>query len=250
MLMIGGALLLILGVALVWVLGRDDDGDRAAETQVAVLVARADLEAGQSGDDLAAAGKVAIDRVPASEVTEGALRAPTDVAGMVVAADVADGDQVVATDVRAASLRSASITIPKGKQAVAVSVGFTEGGAGYAAAGDQVNLYVNIPPGTPGAPRAPYTKLLLSDVEVLDVSSELAPQRATETDATAASTSASAPRTGAGQLTLLLALDPQQAEQTIFASSQNELWFTVLAEDDDPSTTGGVDYETSYLEGP
>lgn len=248
MLMIGGALLLILGVALVWVLGRDDDGGSAAEPQVTVLVARADLEAGQSGDDLAAAGKVALDQVPASEVTEGALRATTDVAGKIVATDVPDGRQLVATDVRADSLRSASITIPKGKQAVALTVGFTEGGAGYAAAGDQVNVYVNIPPETPGAPKAPYTKLLLSDIEVLDISDELAPQRATEADATAPAT-ASSPRTGGGQLTLLLALDAQQAEQAIFASSQNELWFTVLAEDAEPSTTGGVDYGTSYLEG-
>lgn len=245
-LMIAGALLLVLGVALVWALGQDE-GDDVAEPQVAVLVARADLSAGQAGEEVVAAGRVGVEKVPASEAVEGVLGSTTAMAGNVLATDVAEGEQVVATDVRVAALRNASITIPDDKQAVAVTVDFTAGAAGYAAAGDRVNVYVNVPPGTQGAPKAPYTKLLLSNVEVLDVSNELAPQRAEEV--TAASATPTTARTTTGDLTLLLALDAGQAEQVVFAASQNQLWFTVVPKDQADSTTGGVDYQTNYLEG-
>lgn len=245
-LMVAGALLLILGVALVWVLGRDD-ADDVAEPQVSVLVARADLSAGQAGDEVVAAGRVGLEKVPASDAVEGALVSPTAMTGNVLATDVEEGDQLVATDVRVAALRSGSITIPDGKQAVAVTVDFTAGAAGYAAAGDQVNVYVNVPPGTQGAPKAPFTKLLLANVEVLDVSNELAPRRSEEVSA--AATTPTTARTTTGDLTLLLALDAAQAEQVVFAASQNQLWFTVVPEDQAASTTGGVDYQTNYLEG-
>ncbi|QXC61366.1 Flp pilus assembly protein CpaB [Aquihabitans sp. G128] len=244
-LLVAGALLLILGVALVWVLGKDDGGD-SAEKKVSVLVAQADLSSGQSGDDVVAAGKVNTELVPESQVEPGALSATTGLAGQILTTNVADGDQVVATDVRAALLRTGSITIPKGKQAIAVTVDFTAGAAGYAGPGDHVNLYVNIPPNTQGAPKSPYAKLLLSDVTVLDVSNELTPFRAqtATTDSTPA-----AGRASTSSLTVLLALDAQQAEQVVFASSQNELWFTLLPKGQEASTTGGVDYDTRYLEG-
>ena len=134
---------------------------------------------------------------------------------------------------------------------MAVTVGFTEGGAGYAAAGDRVNIYATIPPGTVDAPKAPYTKLLLTDVEVLDVSNELSPQRgsqaATAVDGTTATTAPTG-RASVSQLTLLIAVDAQQAEQAVFASEVNLLWFTVLPQDQGESTSNGVEYAEGYLE--
>ncbi len=250
-LMAAGAALLILGVALVWILGRDDDGG-GKEAEVAVLVARADLTAGESGDELVAGGKVAVEQVPASEAVDGALASSAPLSGTILATDVAEGEQVLATSTRPANLRSGSITIPKDKQAIALTLDFTGAVAGYTGAGDRVNVYVNVAPGTEGAPQAPYTKLLLSDVEVLDVSSEIAPNRSTAstaagTDPDATGNATAGARAGASQLTLLLALDATQAEQAIFAASQNSLWFTLLPKGQEPSETGGVDYQTNYL---
>ena len=241
-----GAVLVIGGLVVALTVGRHD-GSGAAEIKVPVLVARADLAAGQAGDDLVASGKVGIDRVPRSEATAGALAATTDVAGTILSAPVRKGDQVSGGSVRPANLRSGSVTIPKGKQAVAVTVDFTSGAAGYAGPGDHVNIYTTIAPGRAGAKLAPFTKLLLSDVEVLDVSTEVAPLRAAS-GTTTASDPPPTSRSSSGQLTLLLALDAKHAETAIFASSFDDLWFTVLPKGQAASTTPGVSDQT-YLAG-
>ncbi|MCU1497550.1 MAG: Pilus assembly protein CpaB [Acidimicrobiales bacterium] len=242
-LIIGGLVLLVAGVALAVFLDRDGDDD-PARREVAVLVARVDLEDGQAGDDLVAAGKVGIDRVPASEVADGALAAPTALAGGVIDGDVAAGHQVTSSAVRPEALRAAAVTIPRGKQALALTVGFTEGVGGYAAAGDHVNVYVNVPAGAEGAPDAPYTRLLLGNIEVLDVSDEVAPRRAA--GAVAGSREPGAERPPGSQLTILVAVDAGQAEQAVFAASQDEIWFTVLGPDQGPSKTSGVTYTEHY----
>lgn len=250
LLMIIGAVLLVVGVAFVAALGRDGGGsDDGAEPRVQVLVARADLAVGESGDDAVAAGKVSVEEVEAADVADGALRSPTALAGTIVGVPVAEGDQVLGTDVRSALLRSGSIDIPEGKQAIALTAAFTAAGGGYAGPGDHVNVYVNVPPGTPGAPRAPYTGLLLSDVEVLDVSEEVAPQRALPASTEETAAAGTSTRVTGTSITLLLALDATQAEQAIFASSQNELWFTLLPDGQGPSSTDGVDYGQHYLFG-
>lgn len=241
LLMVAGAVLLVVGLALVWLLGRDDGGT-ASEPRLSVLVARDDLSAGQTGEELVAQGKVSIEQVAASEAEPGALTSTTAMAGTVMTGNLAEGDQVLAGSVRDAVLRSAAITIPDDKQALAVTLDATAGGAGYAGIGDRINLYTNIDPDAPGAPRAPFTRLVLSDVEVLDISSQITPQRAQDSASGAA-------REASQTITLLLAVDADEAETAIFAVNQNTLWITVLPEGQGPSRTDGVDYETGYLEG-
>jgi len=248
-LLTAGAALLIVGVAVAASVGRSDDkGD--AEQTVPVLVARADIEAGSAGDDLVSAGKVAVDQVPESEAPPDAISSAAALAGTVVTRAVAEGDEVTTESVGPPTLRAGSITIPKGKQAVAITVDTTAGGGGYAGAGDHVDVFTVIQPGAPGAPTSPLTKLLLTGVEVLDVSDEIAPRRAPANTATSGDESTPttvAPRSTEGQLTLLLALTPAQAEQAIFAASFNHVWFTVLPKDAPPSKTGGVTYEDGYV---
>ena len=243
-----GGLLVVLGVGLVWVLSRGTES-KAAEVTVPVLVARTDLSAGQAGDDVVASGGVGVDRVPQSKVRPGALTATTAMAGTIVNAAVAKGEQVTATAVRPQNLRTSAITIPKGKEAVAVTVDFTNGAAGYAGTGDHVNIFTNIATGRVGNHAAPYTRLLLSDVEVLDVSNEVAPRRAETAVGATAGDGATAARDGGGQITLLLALDAKQAEQAIFANSFDKLWVTVLPKGQGTSTTPGVSHDENYVGG-
>lgn len=235
-----GAALLIIGLAVMWLLARDDDGG-SSSPKVAVLVAKADLKAGEAGSDLVDSGRAGVALWSRDDVPAGALSNPTDLTGRLLAADVAEGGALTAASVRTTSLGQGSIKIPEGKQAVALTVDFTAAVAGYTGPGDHVNIYVNIPPNTPGAPRQPYTKLLLSDVEVLDISQEVGPRRA--------ETPGEAQTAAPPKLTLLVAVDPQQAEAAIFAASQNELWMSLLPDGQGESTTAGVDYGTNYLEG-
>lgn len=243
-----GAALLIVGVAVAASIGRSEDQEPAVDT-VTVVVAKADLDPGDLGDDLVAAGKVGTEEVAADSVEPGAITATSDLAGAIVTRKVAKGGDLTTEDVAPSTLRSESITIPKGKQAVAITVDTTSGGGGYAGPGDRVDVYTVIPPDAPGAPTSPMTKLLLTGVEVLDVSNEIAPRRSTTAQATTTEETTVAPRSTEGRITLLLALTPQQAEQAIFAASFNSVWVTVLPKDAPASSTDGVTYDQNYVGG-
>jgi Flp pilus assembly protein CpaB len=251
-LLTAGAALLIVGIAVAASVGRSEDKESAEQT-VPVVVARADIPAGASGDDLVSAGKVGLDQVPASEAPADAVANTSALAGVVFTHAVAKGDDVTAEAIAPSTLRAASITIPKGKQAVAITVDTTAGGGGYAGAGDHVDLFTVIAPSAPGAPKSPMTKLLLSNIEVLDVSNEIAPRRTPTTSAATATGEEATPttpvaRSTEGQITLLLALTPKQAEQAIFATNFNRIWFTVLPDKAPTSTTDGVTYDSGYVE--
>ncbi len=241
-----GVVLVVVGVLTAWAVGRSD-GDDTAEDVVPVLVAQADLAPGEAGKDVVAAGKVAVEQVPRSEVETGAITSAAEIDDTIIGSDVPEGGQVLAADLRAASLRGEAIALPDGLQAVAVTVPFTNGGAGYVAPGDRVDVYVTVPPGAAGAPTAPYTQILLSGVEVLDTSTEVAPRRAEvvvdDTEAAPAGSS----RPGGEQITLLLAVSPTDGERLVFAASVNQLWFGLMGEDQPASRPGGVTYGASYF---
>lgn len=99
-----------------------------------------------------------------------------------------------------------TFTIPDGKQAVAVQVPAVAGVAGYAKAGDTVNVYGNIQAKEGGGPA---TKLILSGVQVLTVTGP-------------------GPGADTGNATYLLALDAAQAEQAVFFARFESLWLTLV----------------------
>jgi Flp pilus assembly protein CpaB len=239
-----GAVLVFVGIGLAFVVSGNDDEKK--ETQVAVVVAKADISPGESGEDLVAAGKVGLEQVAESKVVPGAVRGTSELQGKLVNVAVAEGDQLSTSALRDAVLRGESIAIPKGMQAVAVTVPFTDGVAGYAGPGDLVNVYVTIPPGTSGAAVAPFTRLMLSNVLVLDVSTEVAPRRS---ETVTADSSASTARTEADNLTLLLALDAEDAERVIFSAAITQLSFTLVPEGQKESETEGVTFGTEYVDG-
>ncbi len=103
-----------------------------------------------------------------------------------------------------------SFTIPDGKQAVAVQVPYVAGLAGYAKAGDIVNVYGSIDEKGAGAtPAPPATKLILAGVQVLAVTGP-------------------GPGADTGNATYLLALDANQAEQAIFFARYQSMWLTLV----------------------
>lgn len=119
-----------------------------------------------------------------------------------------------------------SFTIPEGKQAVALQVPFVAGLAGYARAGDRVNVYGNVEKGAI-TPVPPATKLILPDVEVLAVTGP-------------------APGAEAGNATYLLALDAAQAEQAIFFARFESVWLTLVPKGQAPAQTSGHSYTNAF----
>lgn len=122
-----------------------------------------------------------------------------------------------------------TFTIPEGKQAVAVQVSNVAGIAGYAKAGDIVNVYGNIQSEKATTnPAPPSTKLILPGIEVLAVT-------------------AAPPGTETGNATYLLALDAPQAEQAIFFARFESLWLTLVPKGQvKPPATPGRTYTNAF----
>ena len=121
-----------------------------------------------------------------------------------------------------------SFTIPEGKQAVAVQVPYVAGLAGYAKAGDFVNVYGVVDEKGAGAtPAPPASKLILPSVQVLAVTSP-------------------APGGESGNATYLLALNADQAEQAIFFAKFQSLWLTLVPKGQAPQPTAGHTYKNAF----
>jgi len=131
--------------------------------------------------------------------------------------------------INAAPTAPTSFTIPEGKQAVAVQLPYISGLAGYARAGDLVNVYGNLDEKAAAAtPPGPATRLLLSNVEVLAVTGP-------------------APGADAGNATYLLALDANQAEQVIFFAKFQSLWMTLVPKGQaPPPRPAGHTYQNAF----
>ncbi len=131
----------------------------------------------------------------------------------------------------AATPAPTSFTIPEGKQAVAVQLPFVAGLAGYARAGDFVNVYGNVQTkdkDLPATPAPPSSKLILPGVQVLAVTGP-------------------APGADTGNATYLLALDAAQAEQAIFFARFESMWLTLVPKGQaKPQPTPGRNYQNAF----
>jgi Flp pilus assembly protein CpaB len=220
-----GTLAFLLGAALVLgALRGGDDAKAADKVESTVLVAKSAIPPGTTGDAAIEQGLVVTREVKAGDRVSDALSTTADLAGRTLDFQIAPGEQLRASQLRPPTLRASSITIPDGKQGVAVQMPFVAGGAGYIAAGDHVNIYGNITKDSPTA----ITKLVLGNVQVLDVSSEVAPRVAGNEERAMGTT-----------VTYLLALDPNEAEQVIYLASNAQVWMALVGNEAPLPPTSG-----------
>lgn len=219
LLLLVGVAAFVVGAALVVSILRNEDGGDGRRADGAVLVAAEAIPAGTSGADAVGKQLVTLRAVPANVRAADVLTDPSQLTGRVVDVAVAAGEQIKASSLRPMALRTGAITIPKGKQGVAVQLPFVNGVAGYVGAGDLVNVYGNVV----GPDGKPVTKLVLGNVKVLDVSTEIAPRVASD-EARPASTN----------VTYLLALDPNEAERVIYLAANAQVWLALADGDNAP----------------
>jgi Flp pilus assembly protein RcpC/CpaB len=118
-----------------------------------------------------------------------------------------------------------ALKLPAGKQAVAVELAPVPGLAGYAGAGSLVNIYATVKSGPPaGVPGAPFAKLVLPAVRVLDAKAAA----------------------GSGNVTYVLALDVDQAERLIFFSKFESLWVALTSEGQSAVRSVGRGYPNAF----
>ena len=221
-------LIVIIGVA-VFVIGAGatflvvrsgNDGGKGDKTagaaQSSVLYAAKDIPSGITGAQAVEAGYVKTRSVAASARPGGAITDQSELAGMKAVANVPAGTLLTENQFAAPQTTLGAVKIPDGKMALAVSLGPAPGVAGFAAAGDRIDIFGVLKEG-PGSPSA---KLIMQNTEVLSVN----PSGATAVAAAAAAASAAAP-------TFLLAVTAQEAERLVFYTSFNALYFSLVSKD-------------------
>jgi Flp pilus assembly protein CpaB len=253
LLVIAGIAFFVVGVVIVALLQRDDNKSPTTGQTVDVLFAKDEIAAGTNGSD--ATSKVEVRRVSSTDKRADALSTPSELSNQVFTAKFSKGEQIRGGGLRQLS-QVATVAIPQGKEEVAVQVPFEAGGACYIAPGDTVNVYQVFPTQQPTAQIAtPHTQLLLTKVQVLDISCQAAPL-GTPAAATTPTTQATGVVTRSSsntEVTVLLAVDSTDAEKVIFGSHSNDsfLYLTRVDANAPPSgDTPGRDYPNIFAESP
>lgn len=211
---------------------RVDERAREGQELAEVYVAQEDISAGTNADAAIDQGLVVRDDVPASAVPGGAIASLDQIDGQVAAETIFAGEVIVAQRFGdTVATPGGRFDVPDGQQAVSVQVGVVPGVAGFIEPGDTVSVVATI--STEGEDEEDATdlqsELLLQNVEVLAVGQRMHQQ---EGDPTVQRSDEA--------FIFTLALEAEQVEQLVFANAQGELWFTLLADDeqDDANTPG------------
>jgi Flp pilus assembly protein CpaB len=218
-----GAAVFVLGVAATFLILRDDNSSTTGGggAKVAVLYAKANIPAGTSGSAAFSGGLIETRQVSASTRPPGALTLPAELTGKSSARGIPAGqpltvDQFITPQtVIGGTIRP----IPAGKQAIAVQLAKVPGVAGFAGAGDKVDIYAVAK--TPPDPRtAVQVNMVMQQIEVLSVNG---------------TTLAAAPGQPGGEgLVFLLAVSPEQAARLVYLTNFETLYFSLLPNNQAP----------------
>lgn len=238
-----GIAFFIVGGAIVFLVLNDDDdggGSNAGSTgtgqQASILVASADIAPNTLGADVIEQGLLEIRQVDAINQPSSALTSATALENQIFAIGVSEGDVITQAQLAPRSLTN--IQVPEGYDGVSLQLDYTNGGAGYIAPGDTVNIYGVYGDATAsdagigsGGP-TPRTELALTNVLVLGVSA----QEQTAAQAAAATEDPNANRNTSGApLTYLLALRPADVERVVQLDQFADLYLSLTAADAPPT---------------
>ncbi len=208
-------------VTVVTVRGRSSD---AGGDGVAVLYAAKPIPAGTTGANAASQGLVRMKEIPAATQPPDALTDVSQLAGRTATEPLNPGTVLTGERFPPAQTRIGSVRIPAGKTALALLMNNVPGVAGFAGAGDKVNVFGVSKGGEDGA----AVRLILQNVDVLNVNGTTLAPTPGKPD-------------GPG-LVFLLAVLPEEAERLIYLSAFEQLYFSLVPKDQPPvPTTPGVD---------
>ncbi|MGH3335069.1 MAG: Flp pilus assembly protein CpaB [Nocardioides sp.] len=216
-LLLAAALVAALGTALVflYVKGADNRAEERFET-VDVLRAVAPIEKGESIDDAATSGKLALEPVAQDDLLPNHQTDTEGLKGLVATTTIYPGEQIISDKFGAAAealAAKSALDVPKGD--LALSVSLTDPGrvAGFLNPGSEVAIIFN---GT-DAGGSPLSRVLLPEVTVLGVGSTTTTTKTTTT-AAGEQTTSEIPQT-----LLTLAVSKEEAEKVSFAVKNGEI---------------------------
>ena len=248
----GIAFFLIGAVIVFLVLNDEDDGGGSAaapgQAEATVFVAAQDIPANTLGSEVIEQGLLTTETIAAGSQPIGAITSAAELDNKIFAVGAAEGDVITTSQLVIRSL--SNVSVPEGFDGVAVTLPFVNGGAGYVAPGDIVNVYgvlgtsdsaAGLGTGDAGGEaRLPRSEMILTNVLVLDVSDQEG-RSTTATTTPEGQTTVGRAADGA-PLTYLLALRPTDAERMVQVSSFGQLYVSLTAEGAAPvSDTPGAD---------
>ena len=178
-----------------------------------VVVTLAPVAAGTTGETLVQSGKVKVERV-AGSTSPDAISSLAQLQTQSVAHSLAAGTEISMSDLTASS---GSLAVPAGDESVAVTLNTGQASlAGYLQPGQNVDIFSNVVKVSSGTlSSSPCVDLVAPKVEVLDVSSEVAPF---------SSSPSAAGRNVPGSVTVLLAVAPELAPKIVFYAMNEQLY--------------------------
>ncbi|PVG82751.1 Flp pilus assembly protein CpaB [Nocardioides gansuensis] len=204
---------------------------RAAEGQdlVEVLAATDVIDAGESVASAQAAGKFEKVEVRREDMVEGALGSISSIEDKVSLGTIFPQEQIISQKFGDPGSEE-GLVIPDDKLAISVELTDPARVAGFVNPGSQVAIFVSADPvllkpdGTEQK-LAPYTRLLLPQVQVIGVGTTSMTAKTTTTEE-GEQTTEQVPRT-----ILTVAVDQEQAEKVIYGSRNGELSFALLSKE-------------------
>ena len=219
-LVIAAALVAALGAVLVflYVRGADSRAERQFQT-TQVLVATAQIEAGETIEAASSAGKIALRPVTNNSLLPDVQTDTAALSGMVATVPIYPGEQIIGSKFGASAAPMSALQIPDGKIAISVNLTDPARVAGFVNPGSDVSIFLN---GTDPKTGKAFTQLLLSKVTVIGVGSTT-PVPTTTTDQSGAQTTEQLPRT-----LLTLAVTQDEAQKILFSQGNGELVLGLL----------------------
>jgi Flp pilus assembly protein CpaB len=196
-----------------------------APATTSVVVAKANIPAGTTGQSMVSNGMVAIEPIPTKTYLPADLATLQGLSSEVLTQSVTKGHALSATELTAST---SAISVPSGMDAVTVTLTGTNALAGYLQPGARVDVYANITKvstnsGLTSTLPLPCTELAMANIQVLDVQSTVPSFAGHKSQAGGRAIPASE--------TLLLAMNPSQARNAQFLG-QNETLSVVQTQQD------------------
>lgn len=235
-LLVVAAMIAALGTSMVYLYVRGVDA-RADEKYDAVKVLKAVeiINPGETMQQAQSAGKIAMGTVARSQVLDGATTTTSGFAEKVALTTIYPNEQIVTAKFGEAGDQKV-LNIPDGKLAISVNLSDPARVAGFVTPGAEVAIFLSGTPEAAGAEAAPKksTRVLLPRVQVIGVGTTTVVST-TKVDPAGAQTTEQLPRT-----LLTLAVDQDEAERILYASSAGEMAFALLTDKSSVKAGPGV----------
>lgn len=213
-----GLAVFIVGAAATYLVVRSSDGGTASSAgKVPVLVAAKPIPAGTTGTNIVTQGMIKTKTVDTTAKPATAISDASQLAGKTVTLGVAEGQVLTLDQFQQAQTRIGTLKIPDGKTALALQLANVPGVAGFAGAGDHINIYGVIKPGSDPKNPQGASHLILQNTEVLNVNGT--------------TLAAAQGQPGGTGLVYLLAVTAAEAERLIYLSTFEQLYFSLVSKD-------------------